>query len=95
MTRVGGFRRKRVGVFTKGSRDKGKISQRSYLAEYKAGDKVLLKLEPGIQTACYYPRFHGKIGVIKRKEGESYRITIQDGDKTKEVISHPIHIKKA
>ncbi len=95
MTRVGGFRRKKIGVFSKTSRDKGKISQRAYLAEYKAGDKVVLKLEPGVQSACYYPRFHGKIGVVQRKEGDSYRIEIMDGDKAKEVIAHPIHIRKA
>jgi len=95
MTRVGGFRRKKLGVFTKKSRQKGKISQRAYLAEYKAGDKVVLKLEAGIQKATYYPRFHGKTGIVKKKEGSSYRIEIMDGDKTKEVVAHPIHLKKA
>ena len=95
MARIGGSRRKKVGVFTKSSRQKGKIAHRAYLQEFAAGDKVTLKLEPGIQKATYLPRFHGKTGIVKRKQGESYYVEITDGNKTKQVIAHPVHLKRA
>ena len=95
MARIGGTRRKKSGVFTKSSRQKGKISHRAYLQSFAQGDKVILKLEPGVQRATYLPRFHGKAGIVKRKKGECYYVTIMDGNKQKEVIAHPIHLKKA
>ncbi|MBD3209506.1 50S ribosomal protein L21e [Candidatus Woesearchaeota archaeon] len=95
MARLGGSRRKKVGVFTKDARQQGKVSQRSYLQSFHPGDRVVLKLEPGVQRAAYLPRFHGKTGVVKRKQGGCYAVTITDGGKHKEVVAHPIHLKKA
>lgn len=95
MARIGGFRRKKVSVFTKSSRNKGKISHKAYLQEFAVGEKVTLKLESGIQRATYHPRFHGKTGIITKKQGESYYVEIKDGNKPKQVIAHPIHLKKA
>jgi large subunit ribosomal protein L21e len=95
MARIGGSRRKRVGIFTKSSRQKGKMSQRAFLQEFQPGDKVTLKLEPAIQRATYLPRFHGKTGIVIRKQGSSYYIKIQDGNKEKQVIAHPVHLRKA
>jgi large subunit ribosomal protein L21e len=95
MARIGGSRRKKVSIFTKSTRQKGKISHRAYLQEFAPGEKVTLKLEPGVQRATYLPRFHGKTGIIKRKQGNCYYVTIMDGDKQKEVISHPVHLRKA
>jgi large subunit ribosomal protein L21e len=95
MARLGGSRRKRVNIFTKSSRDKGKIALRAFLQEFAVGDKVTLKLEPGIQRAMYLPRFHGKTGLVKRKQGDCYYVEIKDGNKTKEVIAHPVHLLRA
>ena len=95
MTRIGGSRRKKIGVFTKSSREKGKIAHRAYLQSFSEGEKVTLKLEPGVQRATYLPRFHGKTGVVKRKQGECYYVEIRDGDKVKQVIAHPVHLRRS
>lgn len=95
MSRIGGSRRKKVGIHTKPVRQKGKVSQRAYLQELAVGDKVTLKLEPAIQKASYLPRFHGRAGVITRKQGSCYYVRIMDGKTEKEVVAHPIHLKKA
>ncbi|MBN1274944.1 50S ribosomal protein L21e [Candidatus Woesearchaeota archaeon] len=95
MARIGGSRRKRLGVFTKSSRDKGKISQRAYLQSFQPGDKVILQLEPGIQHATYPPRLHGKTGIVKKRQGECYAVAVKDGAKTKEAVVHPVHLRKA
>ena len=92
--RLGGFRRKTRSKLRKNHRDKGKISLVKYLEEFKIDDKVLLKANPTIQNGMYFPRFHGKSGVVTGKQGNCYKIGIKDGQKDKVLIVHPIHLRK-
>ncbi len=92
--RSGGFRRKTRHKLKKNIREKGKISIRKYLQEFKLGDKVLLKAEPSIQKGMYFPRFHSKVGIIKEKQGKCYKVLIKDHNKEKFLIVHPIHLSK-
>jgi large subunit ribosomal protein L21e len=92
--RVGASRRKTRHLFKKNVKDKGKISIRNYLQTFKEGDKVLLKAEPAKQNGMYFRRYHGKTGVIIGKQGTNYKINIKDNDKTKQVLVHPVHLKK-
>ncbi|MFP4524639.1 MAG: 50S ribosomal protein L21e [Candidatus Woesearchaeota archaeon] len=94
MARIGGSRRKKVGIFTKKAREKGKISHRAYLQQFEKGDRVTLKLEPGVQRAAYLPRYHGKSGLVKGRQGECYTVEVKDGNKPKTVVVHPVHLKK-
>lgn len=92
--RIGGFRRKTRSKMSKSPRTQGKISLRRYFFKFKDGDKVLLTAEPAIQTGMYFPRFYGKIGVVKGMQGECYKVGIKDGNKAKLVIVHPVHLRK-
>ncbi|MEA3378735.1 MAG: 50S ribosomal protein L21e [Nanoarchaeota archaeon] len=92
-TRVGGFRRKTRSKLKKNIRNKGKISISSYFKRYKIGEKVNLLGEPAIQKGFFFPRFKGKIGVIKGKQGACYKVEIKDGKKAKILIVHPVHIR--
>ncbi len=92
--RIGGFRRKTRNKLRKNVRIKGKISLTSYFREFKEGDKVTLKAEPSVQKGMYFPRYHGKYGVVKKKQGSCYYIQIKDGRKSKDVLVHPVHLKK-
>jgi len=94
MARKGGSRRKRVSILTKSVRDKGKISQKQYLAEFKEGDKVSLTIEPGIQKGMFHPRFSGKIATVLGKKGSCYEVKIKDMTKEKSFVVHPVHLKK-
>ena len=94
VTRIGGFRRKTRSKLRKRRNDRGKISIRKYLQVFKIGDRVYLKSEPAIQHGMYFPRFHGKHGVVIGKQGKCYRIRIKDGKKEKALIIHPVHIEK-
>lgn len=93
VTRIGGARRKTRGIYRKSRSLKGKISIRRYLQELTEGTKVALVLEPGVHEGVFFRRFHGKIGVVDRKKGACYVVKIKDGNKAKEVISHPAHLK--
>ena len=93
--RIGTFRRKTRHKLGKSRRTKGKISLSAYFKEYKIDDKVILKAESSVQKGMYWPRFYGKIGIVKGKQGNCYQILIKDQSKQKTLIVHPVHLKKA
>jgi large subunit ribosomal protein L21e len=94
MARVGGLRRKKVSRFTKSTKEKGKVSLKRYLAEFKDGDRVSLTIEPAISEGMYCPRFIGKSGTIISKKGTCYEVKINDFTKEKILIVHPVHMRK-
>jgi large subunit ribosomal protein L21e len=93
-TRIGGNRRKTRNIFKKHYKSKGKVSLTSYFKEYKKGDKVILKAESAIQKGLYFPRYHGKSGIVKSRKGDCYEILIKDGKLEKNITVHPIHLKQ-
>lgn len=93
MKRTGTGRRKTRSLFKKGINDKGKISIRNYLQKLDIGNLVLLKAEPAIQKGMYFRRFHGKIGKVVGKQGSNYKVQIKDGNKFKQVLVHPVHLR--
>ena len=92
--RIGGFRRKTRSKLKKPVRRKGKIAIKNYLQGFKAGEKVLLKAEPAVQKAMYFPRYHAKTGTVQAKRGKCYEIIIMDGGKRKVLIVHPVHLRR-
>jgi len=92
--RIGRFRRKTRHKLKKNVKDRGKIRISNYLQEFKSEDRVILKAEPAVQAGMYFPRFHGKPGIIKGKQGGCYKVKIKDFKKEKIIIVHPIHLKK-
>lgn len=93
--RTGGFRRKTRYKLRKNIRDKGKISIRNYYQSFKEGERVNLVPEPAIQKGMFFPRFQGKSGIIKGLKGKCYVVQIKDGNKEKELIVHPVHLRRA
>ena len=92
--RIGGQRRKTRHKFAKSIRERGKVSLRSFFREFKEGDKVLLYAEPAYQKGIYFRRFHGKSGKIAGKQGNCYKVKIKDGGKEKNIVVHPVHLRK-
>ena len=64
-----------------------------FIEEFDEGQMVMVVLEPSSYRGMPHPRFKGKVGHILEKRGKSYIIQIQDGNKTKKLISSPEHIK--
>jgi len=92
--KIGSFRRKTRHKLSKNIRRKGKISLSSYFQAFKAGERVVLKAESSVHKGMYRPRFHGRAGVIKEKKGSCYEVMINDHNKQKTIIVHPIHLKR-
>lgn len=94
MARIGGPRRKKVAKLTKSVKNKGKISLKRYISEFQNGDRVSLIVEPAIHEGMYHPRFIGKSGTVISRKGSCYEVKINDFNKEKILIVHPIHMKK-
>ncbi len=93
--RIGGFRRKTRHKLQKSVREKGKLSLKKYFQTFEVGQKVLLKGDSTVQKAMYNPKFHGKVGIIKGKEGVCYQINVKDMNKEKTLVVHPVHLESA
>ena len=92
--RIGGFRRKSRNKLKKDIRKKGKISLSRYFQNFETGDKVCLKADAGVHKGQYFPRFHGRQGFIAGKRGFCYMVLVKDGNKSKELIVHPVHLTR-
>ena len=92
--RIGRARRKTRSKLRKNIKNKGKFSLSSFFQTFKLGEQVLLKAESSIQKGMYLPRYHGKIGKIRKKQGKCYEVMIRDKNKEKILIVHPIHLRK-
>ena len=92
--RTGSFRRKTRYKLLKPIREKGKISIPKYFQLFELNEMVILKANPTIQHGMYFPRFHGKTGFIKGKQGKCYKVLIKDMDKEKIILVHPVHLTK-
>ncbi len=91
--RVGGFRRKTRGKLKKTIQGKGKLSLRRFFQVFDINTQVRLTAESGYQNGMYFPRFHGKSGIVVGTQGICYKVRINDRGKNKDLIIHPIHLK--
>lgn len=73
---------------------KGKVSQRHFLQEFKLQDKVYLTMEPAYQKGNYCLRFYGASGVVTGKKGACYEVRIKNRNAERTVIVHPVHLRK-
>jgi ribosomal protein L21E len=42
----------------------------------------------------YFPRFHGKVAVVRGKRGRSCEVAIREDGKLKTLAVNPVHLKK-
>jgi len=94
VTRIGGQRRKTRSLMKKAKRQRGKVSLRRYLQEFEQGVRVALKAEPSVSKGTYFRRFHGEVGVVSKRLGTCYEVLIKDGGKVKQIIVHPVHLRR-
>jgi large subunit ribosomal protein L21e len=93
MPKSKGFRRKTRSLFSKRTREKGKIGLSRTLIEFKEGDKVLVKIDPSIHKGMPHRRYHGKIGVVESRRGRAYILNLKIGKTIKTVIARPEHMR--
>ncbi len=77
----------------KATRERGKLNIGKILQEYTVGSQVIIKMDSSTQKSMPHKRFHGKIGVIKRKQGRGYVISVPQGNAIKEIITRAEHLE--
>ncbi len=77
----------------KSVREKGKIRFSRYFQEFKTGDRVSVTRELAVQPK-FPKQLQGRSGVVNSKRGKSYLVKINDLNKEKTYIIHPIHLRK-
>lgn len=91
-----GFRHRTRKVLRKSIREKGAIPPLSLLLhEYKQGDKVYIKPNPAVHGGMPHRRYIGKVGTIIGKRGRAYIVEVYLGNKRKELIVLPEHLRPA
>ena len=50
-------------------------------------------IDPSIQKGQPHSRFHGKTAKVVDKKGKAYILALKDGNKAKELIVTPEHLK--
>ena len=74
-------------------RDKGKIKLSRYFQDFKKGERVAVIRELAL-TPKFPKKLQGRSGKIVSKKGKSYIVKINDLNKEKSYIIHPVHLKK-
>ena len=73
-------------------RDRGTSPPQRSVQEFEEGQKVHLKIDPSINDGRFHPRFNGHTGTVDGKQGEAYKVLIEDQGKEKTIIAKPAHI---
>ncbi len=77
----------------KSMREKGKIKFSRYFQKFKEGDRVAVVRELAVQPK-FPKQLQGRSGVINSKKGSYYVVKINDLNKEKTYIIHPVHLKR-
>jgi len=77
----------------KSVREKGKLKLSQYFQKFEKGDRVAVKRELSVQPK-FPKQLQGRSGVVEELRGSSYIVKINDLNKEKTYIIHPVHLKK-
>lgn len=89
LPRSRGIRRKTRYIFQKNF-----VRGLSYLLhDYKAGDKVVIDIDPSEHKGMPHRRFQGKVGVIDKVGRRTLAVKVNIGNKEKSVTARLNHVK--
>ncbi len=89
LVRSSGFRRKTRYLLRKKS-----VRGLSYLLhDYKAGEKVVVDIDPSEHKGMPHRRFQGKVGVVDKVGRRTLVVKVNIGNKEKSVAARLNHVK--
>ena len=74
-------------------RTRGKLKLSNYFQEFKEGDRVAVIRELSVNPK-FPMQIQGRSGEIKSKRGNSYMVKLNDLNKEKHYLIHPVHLRK-
>ena len=91
MKSSGGFRTGTRRKLASGKRAKFKVEKR--MQEFRPDQRVVIRQDPSSHSGMPHPRFRGVTGVVREKRGSAYIVVVRSGNKVKEIIANPEHLK--
>ena len=73
--------------------NKRKLTVSDMVRTYEVGNKVLVMVKPR-RDGMPAPRYHGRHGTIRAKQGAAYIVEVKDGNAKKKLIISPIHLRE-
>ena len=74
-------------------RDRGTSPPQRAIADFDEGQKVHLVLDPSVEDGRFHARFSGHTGEVLGRQGDAFKVQINDGGKDKTLIVRPAHLK--
>lgn len=74
-------------------REKGKVKLSEYFKEIKEGERVSVDIDVSFKNNIP-KRIQGLSGEVEGSRGEFKVVKINDGDKIKRFIIHPVHLRR-
>ena len=93
MQRSRGFKSRTRSKLTKRVRPGRSNPITRKIQQFDEGDLVHIIIDPSIQKGQPHSRFHGKTGKIIGSKGKAYLVALKEGNKAKELIVRPDHLK--
>jgi len=93
MRKSKGYRHGTRRLFKKKARQRGIRPLDYLLEEYSEGDYVDIIIDPSAHKGMPHRRYHGKTGVIERKQGQAYVVAIKQGKTIKHIIANKEHLR--
>jgi large subunit ribosomal protein L21e len=92
MSRSGrGFRTGTRRKFKKPHR--AKFTVEKFLKEFHPNERVMIDADPSSPKNIPHYRYKGKMGIVKKKRGQAYVVSIKLGNKEKTLMLRPEHLK--
>ncbi|MBI4021171.1 MAG: 50S ribosomal protein L21e [Candidatus Aenigmarchaeota archaeon] len=70
-----------------------KFTVERILQGFKPGDRVILSVDPSSRRGMPPLRLVGLAGIVLASRGTAYMVAIRDGNKRKDVLVRPEHLK--
>lgn len=93
MRRSRGFRSKTRHKLQKTNRRGRTNPITKKIQKFSENDMVHIIIDPSVHKGQPHPRFHGMTGRVVKERGRAYIVTLKEGNKAKQVIVRPEHLK--
>ena len=75
-------------------RERGTSPPQRAMQRFEEGERVHLKLDPSVHKGRFPPKFVGLTGTIAGEQGDAYQVEINDGGKTKTLVTVAAHLRR-
>ncbi|WP_135534114.1 MULTISPECIES: 50S ribosomal protein L21e [Halostella] len=87
-----GPRKKTRKKLSNSPRERGTSPPQRAIQEFETGQKVHLKIDPSVTDGRFHPRFDGLTGEVAGKQGDCFKVAVNDGGKEKTLIVGAPHL---